>query len=379
MNNDNQKPNCINNNNNNNIFHKNNIYYYILQSKTPSLWLCYVKAHWKNFLCGGLLKLLGDLTALVGPISIIQIVEYIEINLSASSLSLMAVPSNDQSIPSKLYAFNGTFNTNMSTNGVYDATKIAPNHNYNSASSDAAATANTLTAHQLPSNPVHGIMSAVLINENTEIYYPTWMEFIENGWIMALLVLFATLAQGSFSQASTHIVNMIGIHLRTSLQSLVYRKTALISSSCFVYGNGNATTTINKNNSNASISIDANEIYTNRYSNNDCVMNGSNDDDNTSNENNDDKTKVRSNSNETTGKTEQTPIDAGTITNLVSEDTLNVMSFFWIAHYVWAIPLKVCTHLIRKTLPPSICHKHTTRLYNRRCVILCIRKNMRSS
>lgn len=334
-----------------------------MKSKTPSLWLCYVKAHWKNFLCGGVLKLLGDLTALVGPISITQIVKYIQINLSASSLSLMAVPSPDRIIPSKLYTFNGTFNTNMSTNGANGAIKFAPTDNFNSSSSDATAnaTATTLMAYQLQSNPVHDMMSALLINENTEIYYPTWMEFIENGWIMALLVLFATLAQGSFSQASTHIVNMIGIRLRSSLQGLVYRKTALISSSCFVHErhlneNGNSSTTIiiNENNSNASISIDANETYTNRYANN-----GGNDDDNTSNKN-DDKTKFNANSNETIGKTEQTFVDAGTITNLVSEDTLNVMSFFWIAHYVWAIPLKVCIHLFRQDLfQSSFRHKHT--------------------
>jgi hypothetical protein len=33
--------------------------------------------------------------------------------------------------------------------------------------------------------------------------------------------------------------------------------------------------------------------------------------------------------------------DMGTIGNLMSEDAYNVMSFFWIGHYVWAIPLKV--------------------------------------
>lgn len=33
--------------------------------------------------------------------------------------------------------------------------------------------------------------------------------------------------------------------------------------------------------------------------------------------------------------------DAGTITNLMSDDAFNVMSFVKIAHYVWAIPLKV--------------------------------------
>lgn len=33
--------------------------------------------------------------------------------------------------------------------------------------------------------------------------------------------------------------------------------------------------------------------------------------------------------------------DVGTITNLMSEDAFNVMTFFWIGHYVWAIPVKV--------------------------------------
>lgn len=33
--------------------------------------------------------------------------------------------------------------------------------------------------------------------------------------------------------------------------------------------------------------------------------------------------------------------DIGTLTNLMAEDAYNVMSFFWVGHYVWAIPLKV--------------------------------------
>lgn len=33
--------------------------------------------------------------------------------------------------------------------------------------------------------------------------------------------------------------------------------------------------------------------------------------------------------------------DTGSIANLMSEDALNIMSFFWIGHYVWAIPLKI--------------------------------------
>lgn len=37
----------------------------------------------------------------------------------------------------------------------------------------------------------------------------------------------------------------------------------------------------------------------------------------------------------------QQAVDIGTLTNLMSEDAYNVMSFFWIGHYIWAIPLKV--------------------------------------
>jgi len=43
--------------------------------------------------------------------------------------------------------------------------------------------------------------------------------------------------------------------------------------------------------------------------------------------------------------------DMGTITNLMSEDVYNVMSFFWIGHYVWAIPLKVLYRIADCTFP----------------------------
>lgn len=33
---------------------------------------------------------------------------------------------------------------------------------------------------------------------------------------------------------------------------------------------------------------------------------------------------------------------SGLLTNLVSQDTYNVMSCVWVCHYIWVIPLKVC-------------------------------------
>lgn len=141
------------------------------------------------------------------------------------------------------------------------------------------------------------------MNENSQIYYLGWCDFIENGWIMGMLVLIASLAQASLSQASTHIVNMVGIRLRTSIQGLIYRKTLLISSSCFFGGNGG-----------------------NKIDNNDsCNIIES----------------VGGKQPHAKLPEKQSVFDIGTITNLMSEDALNVMSFVAIAHYVWAIPLKV--------------------------------------
>lgn len=337
------------------------------------------------FLCGGLLKLLGDLVALVGPISITRIVEYIQRNLSAPSLltataaAAVASASSTAQNAKLSNAINGTDATEPITHSddmmsvVNDTIKTGSNSNYYVPLS---------AAEYRMSSETGSMMSALLINENTEIYYPTWPEFVENGWIMALLVLLATLAQGSFSQASTHIVNLIGIRLRTSLQAMVYRKTLLINSSCFTSANSfdeqNSSAHSNDNeNSNGSISTDAHETY---YTNNET------DDNNGTNIAEqgvhttgltitttttaamtsvttmpDDK--IKADSNDTVNKLaqqqqqqqqphqhqqlhEQTVIDTGTITNLMSEDALNIMSFFWIAHYVWAIPLKVCIQLM---------------------------------
>lgn len=199
------------------------------------------------FTIGGILKLLGDLTALVGPLSISQIVEYIDKQNNETTV----IVKNNLIVES---------NENFTTIYTID-------------------------------------------DKNMRIYYPSWIEFISNGWIIGVFVLLSSLAQGTLSQASTHIVNMVGIHLKTSIQGLVYRKTLLLSSSCFFGGNK-----IDEDNSRGG---------------------GFNED---SEELKEKKKTIR-----------ETSADAGSITNLMSEDSFNVMSFFWIAHYVWAIPLKVIT------------------------------------
>lgn len=351
-----------------------------------------MKAYWKMFIYGGILKLLGDLAALVGPISIAHIVQFIQRNLSASSLasSSSSFGQNDTQLSNTINATDALITAPTTHSELTNATsKTGSTSNYylplSAASIDSGESA---TAGSL-------IMSPWLINDGTEIYYPRWTEFVENGWIMGLLVLLATLAQGSFSQASTHIVNIIGIRLRTSLQCLVYRKTLLISSSCFMAGSvtpamaseqassspppspsspgqqqqpqqqtehqsrrtadSNGIFLNDNENSNGSISIDAHEtFYTNNAADNNNATTMTSDDYGNGMHVLDDKTKVDSSTmddktapqqkqQQQQQQHEQTAIDTGTITNLMSEDALNIMSFFWIAHYVWAIPLKVCT------------------------------------
>jgi len=192
-------------------------------------------------LVGGILKLIGDITALVGPLSITQIVEYIE-NLNNTTVETTTNDDDDRKN---------------------------------------------------------------LIIINNKHYYPTWHDFLTNGWIISVIVLISSIAQGTCSQASTHIVNMVGIRLKTAIQGLVYRKTLLTS------------------------------IY--------CLNNETNEKINLQQDKQDDKQQQQQ-QHQTQQKNET--IDAGQMTNLMSEDAFNIMSFFWIAHYIWAIPLKVLFFII---------------------------------
>lgn len=283
--------------------------------------MCYTKAHWRMFAFGGLLKLVGDLATLVGPISITLIFEYIQRNLNASSSAIASLGAT------------AVDNSRNSFHHIHNMTQTSPVNESNgllsSSSPGVVAAPPTLTP---------------MINENTEIYYPTWTDFVSNGWIMAAVVLCASLAQGTLSQASTHIVNMIGIRLRSSLQSLVYRKTLLISSSCF-FANSENTNRTHRGHTNDGAHM--------HYATDDnCALNcdgGNANDSNakTSTNNANDTGECTKDSARTeaanASDTNSNFIDTGTIANLMSEDALNVMSFFWIAHYVWAIPLKVRT------------------------------------
>lgn len=139
--------------------------------------------------------------------------------------------------------------------------------------------------------------SGVRYNETTNddplmMNHPDWLEFVADGWVMSCIVLVAFLLQGTFSQASTNLINMEGIKIKNALQGLIYRKTLSLSASCFHRGRRQ-------------------------------------EDENTAGAKHDDDCDLN---------------NPGTITNLMSDDSLNIMTFFWICHYVWSIPLKVRPH-----------------------------------
>lgn len=62
-----------------------------------------------------------------------------------------------------------------------------------------------------------------------QLFYVGWSEVVRNGWVVAVVALVAALAQSTFSQASTHLVAMEGIHVKAALQAMVYHKSLRLS------------------------------------------------------------------------------------------------------------------------------------------------------
>lgn len=274
------------------------------------------------FTLGGLLKLCGDLCALIGPLAIQQIVQYIESMYSTTYASWMQFNNNNSTnIPNatighssytarmvrasvgnhsydsseivrnrsitpggiqNLYSDHRNNNSNSSSSrfgNFHDSSRIGlqavatnwisnalaatltttntystssssgdgnGNNNYNMHHINGPSTVATMITE--PSRALSIGLSSIIntsTNDNNQmlnagidyngaevqIYYPNWLDLVSNGWAIAWLVLLAALAQGAFSQASTHVLNMTGIRIKTSLQGLIYRKTLLLNSS----------------------------------------------------------------------------------------------------------------------------------------------------
>ncbi|KAG5323862.1 SUR protein, partial [Acromyrmex heyeri] len=113
----------------------------------------------------------------------------------------------------------------------------------------------------------------------------TFSQILKNGYFLGIVVFLVTILQSTLKQASTHVLCVGGIRLRIALQALIYDKALRLSS----------------------WSISEEEKLS-------------------------DKDKEHYH---------QQAADVGTVTNLMAEDVYNVMSFFWIVHYIWAVPLKI--------------------------------------
>lgn len=140
--------------------------------------------------------------------------------------------------------------------------------------------------------------------------YPTVSEFLSNGYVMGAVVFVAALAQGTFSQSSTHLVNVEGIRLKGALQALVYDKALRLC----VWNIDDHKEDLTSRHGDEKLEKINGLPGSKRVLGHDCHS-------------------VKSKADFST--------DMGTITNLMSEDAYNVMSFFWIGHYIWAIPLKI--------------------------------------
>lgn len=122
------------------------------KGRKPSLWRCYFKTYWRTAAFGGMIKIIGDMIGLVGPLSIGLILNYVE-----------AVTHPEKAMV------------------VEDA-------------------------------------------------YPTYMDLLSNAYVISVIILIATFMQSTFSNNFNHMAIMEGVHVRSALQSLVYRKSLCISS-----------------------------------------------------------------------------------------------------------------------------------------------------
>lgn len=51
------------------------------------MWKCYCKAYWKEFLLGGILKMMGDFVGYIGPLGVSVIVNFVAKKNDVTNLS----------------------------------------------------------------------------------------------------------------------------------------------------------------------------------------------------------------------------------------------------------------------------------------------------
>ncbi|KAG7177782.1 ATP-binding cassette sub-family C member 9-like, partial [Homarus americanus] len=154
--------------------------------RSPSLWKVFASIYWREMLAGGVFKLLGDGVNVVGPLAIGLIVTYVT------------------QVQDGTLVHHGVVVSEVYKTSHYPSSGV-----------------NALTFFRIK-----------VINPGVprQLYYVGWKEVLRNGWVVAVVALVAALAQSTFSQASSHLVAMEGIHVKAALQAMIYRKSLRLSS-----------------------------------------------------------------------------------------------------------------------------------------------------
>ncbi|XP_030024318.1 ATP-binding cassette sub-family C member Sur isoform X2 [Manduca sexta] len=118
----------------------------------------------------------------------------------------------------------------------------------------------------------------------------TLHEFFSNGYVMLCVVTMALIGQALLSQNSTHLVTVEGTRLKTALQGMIYDKSMRLAPW-----------------SSTNIADDESSPLLHQ--------------------------------------SDEASMRTGLLTNLVAQDTYNIMSCVWVCHYIWAIPLKIAVIL----------------------------------
>jgi len=74
------------------------------------MWKCYCKAYWKEFLVGGILKMMGDFVGYIGPLGVSVIVNFVAKEQNVTNLTNYEVVSWYKSIMKKINKFKIALN-----------------------------------------------------------------------------------------------------------------------------------------------------------------------------------------------------------------------------------------------------------------------------
>ncbi|CAC5426428.1 ABCC9 [Mytilus coruscus] len=153
-----------------------------LKGEKPSFHKIYLRAFWPILALAGLLRLFGDMLAFVGPWCVEHVVAYAYKETKSHDLPVPLLTNQNAS----LYGYQDNLSKNF-----------------------------TLILNQMNSTQI--------------IHYLTVSEFLQNGYILCVVLFIATIVQLSLLQYHYFLVIREGIRVKTALQTIIYKKSLTIS------------------------------------------------------------------------------------------------------------------------------------------------------